>query len=115
LPVLEKYILTLFNGAIDFVRPQGYLFGWASATFLKIFFLKIACTLALRTHNKKEPGKKLLVLRFTQVCPCIRFTQVCPCIEKIEIACSFAIHVGKRERPRKIYFSLGVDCHPHTT
>jgi hypothetical protein len=64
LPVLEKYIFTLLNGAIDFVRPQGYLFGWASATFL---------------------GKKILlklVLRFTQVCPCIGLRTSVPLHEK---------------------------------
>jgi len=69
------------------------------------FFLKIACTFALRTQKRKEPEKKISVLWFTQVCPCV----------KIEIACSFVLHVGKRKGPRKIYFSLGVDCHPRTT
>jgi len=190
LPVLEKYIFTLLNGAINFVRPQGYLFGWASATFFEkknsfkigltvyasvplrwftqvcpcvkrkvffAFFLKIACTFALRTQKRKEPEKisrsyglrrcapalvyasvplrekkSFFLLFFFENClyfcftntkkeknqkkkiSVLRFTQVCPCV-KIEIACSFALHVGKKKGPRKIYFSLGVDCHPRTT
>jgi hypothetical protein len=78
LPVLEKYILTLLNVAIDFVRPHGYLFGWANATLKKKFFFRIGLTVYAGV-------------------PLHWFTQVCPCVKRkvfslfLKIACSFAL------------------------
>jgi len=140
LPVLEKYIFTLLNGAIEkfcdlkgiflvgqvplfFEKKNSFKIGltvYASVplrwftqvcpcvkrkVFFCFFFLKIACTFALRTQKRKEPEKISRSYGLRRCAPSW----------KIEIACSFALHVGKRKGPRKIYFSLGVDCHPRTT
>ena len=83
LPVLEKYIFTLLNGAIEkFCDLKGIFLVGPVPLFLKkknsfkigltvyasvplhekkkffAFFLKIACTFALRTQKRKEPEKK---------------------------------------------------------
>ncbi len=106
LPVLEKYIFTLLNGAIEkFCDLKGiFLVGQ-----VPLFF------------EKKKNSFKIGLTVYASV-PLHWFTQVCPCVKRtvffaffLKIACTFALHVGKRKGPRKIYFSLGVDCHPRTT
>jgi hypothetical protein len=71
--------------------------------------------LLLYEHEKEKNQKKNLGLMVYASVPLHKVYASVPLRGKIEIACSFALHVGKRKGPRKIYFSLGVDCHPRTT
>jgi hypothetical protein len=150
LPVLEKYIFTLLNGAIEkfcatsrvsfwlgkchfFLRKKKNSFKIGLTVYASVplrwftqvcpcvkrkvffcFFFENCLYFCFTNTKKKRTRKNISVLRFTQVCPCIGLRKCAPAW-KVEIARSFVLHVGKRKGPRKIYFSLGVDCHPRTT
>jgi hypothetical protein len=73
--------------------------------FFCFFFWKLLVLLLYEHKKEKNQKKKSWSYGLRKCAPAW----------KIEIACSFALHVGKRKGPRKIYFSLGVDCHPRTT
>ena len=63
LPVLEKYIFTLLNGAIEkFCDLKGIFLVGQVPLFLKNF-LKIACTFALHVEKKEKAKKNIFFTR----------------------------------------------------
>jgi hypothetical protein len=104
LPVLEKYIFTLLNGAIEkFCDLKGiFLVGQVPLFFEKKNSFKIGLTV--------YAGVPLHW--FTQVCPCVK-RKVFFCFFFLKIACTFALRTQKEKNQKKKSQSYGLrKCAP---